>query len=41
MSRIGKNPDSRCPAGVTVTVDGNTSVVKGPKGEHRSTSPKA
>ncbi|PID80918.1 50S ribosomal protein L6 [bacterium DOLZORAL124_64_63] len=33
MSRIGNNPIS-LPAGVTVTVDGNTSVVKGPKGEH-------
>lgn len=33
MSRIGKNPIP-VPAGVTVKVDGNTSVVKGPKGEH-------
>ena len=33
MSRIGNNPIS-LPAGVTVKVDGNTSVVKGPKGEH-------
>ena len=32
MSRIGKNPIP-IPSGVTVTVDGNTSVVKGPKGE--------
>jgi large subunit ribosomal protein L6 len=33
MSRIGNNPIP-LPAGVTVNVDGNTSVVKGPKGEH-------
>ncbi len=33
MSRIGKNPIP-LPAGVTVEVDGTTSVVKGPKGEH-------
>ena len=33
MSRIGKNPIP-LPAGVSVKVDGNTSVVKGPKGEH-------
>jgi len=33
MSRIGKNPIP-LPSGVTVKVDGNTSVVKGPKGEH-------
>ncbi len=33
MSRIGKNPIS-LPSGVTVKIDGNTSVVKGPKGEH-------
>ena len=32
MSRIGKMPVS-IPAGVTVTVDGNTVKVKGPKGE--------
>jgi large subunit ribosomal protein L6 len=32
MSRIGKLPIS-VPAGVTVTVDGNTVKVKGPKGE--------
>ena len=32
MSRIGKLPVS-IPAGVTVTVDGNTVKVKGPKGE--------
>jgi large subunit ribosomal protein L6 len=33
MSRIGKNPIP-IPSGVTVKIDGNTSVVKGPKGEH-------
>ncbi len=33
MSRIGQNPIP-IPSGVTVKVDGNTSVVKGPKGEH-------
>jgi len=33
MSRIGKNPIP-LPAGVTVKVDGTTSLVKGPKGEH-------
>ena len=33
MSRIGKAPIT-IPAGVTVKIDGNTSVVKGPKGEH-------
>ncbi|MCP4290893.1 MAG: 50S ribosomal protein L6 [bacterium] len=33
MSRIGKSPIT-VPAGVTVKVDGNKSVVKGPKGEH-------
>lgn len=38
MSRIGKNPIS-LPAGVTVKVDGNTSVVKGPKGEHKQHIP--
>lgn len=32
MSRIGKKP-IEIPAGVTVTVDGNTVTVKGPKGE--------
>ncbi len=32
MSRIGKKPIT-IPAGVTVTVDGNNVVVKGPKGE--------
>jgi large subunit ribosomal protein L6 len=38
MSRIGKNP-ILIPAGVTVKIDGNTSVVKGPKGEHRQHIP--
>ncbi len=38
MSRIGKNPIP-LPKGVTVQVDGNTSVVKGPKGEHRQHIP--
>jgi large subunit ribosomal protein L6 len=38
MSRIGKNPIP-LPAGVTVKVDGNTSVVKGPKGEHKQHIP--
>jgi large subunit ribosomal protein L6 len=38
MSRIGKNPIP-LPAGVTVDVDGRTSVVKGPKGEHRQHVP--
>ncbi len=38
MSRIGKNPIS-LPAGVTVKVDGNTSVVKGPKGVHKQHIP--
>jgi len=33
MSRIGNNPIP-VPAGVTVKIDGSTSVVKGPKGEH-------
>ena len=33
MSRIGKNPIP-IPSGVTVKIDGQTSVVKGPKGEH-------
>ena len=32
MSRIGKNPIP-IPSGVTVAVEGNQSVVKGPKGE--------
>ena len=38
MSRIGKNPIP-LPSGVTVSIDGATSVVKGPKGEHRQHSP--
>jgi len=38
MSRIGNNPIP-LPSGVTVTVDGDTSVVKGPKGEHRQHIP--
>jgi len=33
MSRIGKNPIP-IPSGVTVRIDGTTSTVKGPKGEH-------
>ena len=38
MSRIGKNPIP-LPAGVTVKIDGSTSIVKGPKGEHRQHIP--
>jgi len=38
MSRIGKNPIP-IPDGVTVTVAGNESVVKGPKGELRQHVP--
>ena len=38
MSRIGKNPIP-IPFGVTVKVDGNTSTVKGPKGEHKQHIP--
>jgi large subunit ribosomal protein L6 len=38
MSRIGKNPIP-IPSGVTVKIDGNTSVVKGPKGEHKQHVP--
>jgi len=38
MSRIGKNPIP-LPSGVTVKIDGNTSIVKGPKGEHRQHIP--
>ena len=38
MSRIGSNPIP-VPSGVTVKVDGNTSVVKGPKGEHKQHIP--
>ncbi|GIW49740.1 MAG: hypothetical protein KatS3mg080_0351 [Anoxybacillus sp.] len=32
MSRVGKKP-LEIPAGVTVTLNGNTVTVKGPKGE--------
>ncbi len=38
MSRIGKTPIP-LPAGVSVKIDGNVSVVKGPKGEHRQHIP--
>jgi large subunit ribosomal protein L6 len=38
MSRIGNNPIP-LPSGVTVTIEGTTSVVKGPKGEHRQHIP--
>ena len=38
MSRVGKNPIP-IPSGVTVKIDGNTSVVKGPKGEHKQHIP--
>jgi large subunit ribosomal protein L6 len=38
MSRIGKDPIP-IPAGVTVKIDGNLSVVKGPKGEHKQHIP--
>jgi len=38
MSRIGKSPIT-LPAGVTVTIDGSTSICKGPKGEHRQHIP--
>lgn len=38
MSRIGKLPVA-VPAGVTVTQDGNTITVKGPRGELRRTLP--
>ncbi len=38
MSRIGNNPIP-VPAGVTVKIDGTTSVVKGPKGEHKQHIP--
>ena len=38
MSRIGKDPIP-IPSGVTVKIDGNTSVVKGPKGEHKQHIP--
>ena len=38
MSRIGKHPVA-VPAGVDVTIDGNTVTVKGPKGELTRTFP--
>ena len=38
MSRIGKNPVA-VPSGVTVTLNGNTVTVKGPKGELTRTIP--
>ena len=38
MSRIGKTPIP-IPSGVTVKIDGTTSVVKGPKGEHKQHIP--
>ncbi len=38
MSRIGKSPIP-IPSGVSVKFDGNTSIVKGPKGEHRQHIP--
>ena len=38
MSRIGKHPIP-VPSGVTVTIDGNTVTVKGPKGELSRTLP--
>ncbi len=38
MSRIGKSPIP-IPSGVTVKVDGTTSTVKGPKGEHKQHIP--
>lgn len=38
MSRIGKNPVT-VPSGVTVTLNGNTVTVKGPKGELTRTIP--
>ncbi len=38
MSRIGKTPLT-LPAGVAVTIDGSTSICKGPKGEHRQHIP--
>lgn len=38
MSRIGKNPIP-IPAGVTFKIEGDTSVVKGPKGEHKQHIP--
>ena len=38
MSRIGKNPIP-IPSGVTVKIDGNLSVVKGPMGKHKQHVP--
>ncbi len=38
MSRIGKSPIP-VPSGVTIKIDGNTSIVKGPKGEHKQHIP--
>lgn len=38
MSRVGKRPVA-IPKGVTVTLDGNTATVKGPKGELARTLP--
>jgi len=38
MSRIGKNPIP-VPSGVTIAVEGNISVVKGPKGENKQHVP--
>ncbi|MCB1184891.1 50S ribosomal protein L6 [bacterium] len=38
MSRIGNNPIP-IPSGVTVSIDGTTSTVKGPKGEHKQHIP--
>ena len=38
MSRIGNSPIP-IPSGVTVKVDGSTSTVKGPKGEHKQHIP--
>jgi large subunit ribosomal protein L6 len=40
MSRIGRAPIT-LPQGVTVTIDGNTIAVKGPRGELRRTVPAA
>jgi large subunit ribosomal protein L6 len=40
MSRIGRAPIT-LPKGVTVTIDGNTIAVKGPRGELRRTVPAA
>ncbi len=38
MSRIGNSPIP-IPSGVTIKIDGNTSTVKGPKGEHKQHIP--